>query len=475
MPDLDLCYLPATEAVALFRQRKLSPVELMRAVIARAEAVEPTINAFADSYFDEALAKARKAEARYMGSGGRPRALEGIPVAIKDEMTIKGKRTTSGSLVYKDRIDTETNVLVQRLQRAGAIVHARGTTPEFCAVGICHSRLWGVTRNPWNPDYTTGGSSGGSGASLAAGSATLATGTDIGGSIRTPAACCGVVGFKPPYGRNPEVPVFNLDFYSHSGPMARTVADCALMQNVLAGPHPKDIAGLKPRKRLPAAYGTIKGWRIAYSLDLGYFQLDEDVRQSTLAALDVFRALGATVEEVSVPWTQDCQTAVMNHLDHIFGASMARFLAEHREVMTDYVIGIAERARASTADDFLRSLEVAVELYDSVGPMLERHDAFICPTNAIPAVPAEHDPIAPGFEINGVEVDADFGWVMTHPFNMLSRCPVLSVPSGRASNGVPTGIQIVARTYDDSRVFQAATAFERAQPWLDVPERRPGL
>ncbi|MEE8534402.1 MAG: amidase [Kiloniellales bacterium] len=475
MPDLDLCYLPATDAVALFRRRKLSPVELMRAMIARAEAVEPTINAFADTYFDEALAKARKAEARYMGSGGRPRALEGIPVAIKDEMTIKGKRTTSGSLIFKDRIDTETNVLVQRLQRAGAIVHARSTTPEFCAAGICHSRLWGVTRNPWNPDCTTGGSSGGSGASLAAGSATLATGTDIGGSIRIPAACCGVVGFKPPYGRNPETPVFNLDFYSHSGPMARTVADCALMQNVLAGPHPKDIASLKPRKRLPAATGDIEGWRIAYSLDLGYFQLDEDVRQNTLAALDAFRALGATVEEVSFPWTEACQTAAMNYSDHLFGASIARFLADHREVMTDYVIAIAERARGSTADEFLRSLEVAVELYDSVGPMLERHDAFVCPTNAVPAVPAEHDPIGPGFEINGVTVDADFGWIMTHPFNMLSRCPVLSVPSGRASNGVPTGIQIVARTYDDARVFQAATAFERAQPWLDVPERRPEI
>ena len=143
--------------------------------------------------------------------------------------------------------------------------------------------------------------------------------------------------------------------------------------------------------------------------------------------------------------------------------------------MTDYVIGIAERAQKSTAEDFLRSLEVAVEVYDAFGPMIERHDVFICPTNALPAVAAEQDPIDPDFTIDGVKMDADYGWVMTHPFNMLSRCPVLSVPSGRAANGVPTGIQIVGRTYDDTSVFRAAAAFERAAPWLDAPERRPAL
>ena len=475
MPDLDLCYLSASEAIDLFKERTLSPVELLEALIARAETVEPKINAFADTYFEEALDKARKAEARYMKTDGRLRSLEGIPIAVKDESPLKGKRTTQGSLIFKDHVDTETSVLATRLQRAGAIFHARTTTPEFCAVGVCHSRLWGVTRNPWNGEFTPGGSSGGSAAALAAGSATLATGTDIGGSIRIPAACCGVVGFKPPYGRNPELPVFNLDFYSHSGPLARTVRDCALMQNVLAGPHPKDIASLKPKKRVPLQHDGIEGWRIAYSVDMGYFQVDPDVRRNTEAALDVFRGLGATVEEVSIGWTEECQTAAMNYLDHLFGASMARFLAEHRDIMTDYVIGIAERAQKSTAEDFLRSLEVAVEVYDTFGPMIERHDVFICPTNALPAVAAEQDPIDPDFTIDGVKMDADYGWVMTHPFNMLSRCPVLSVPSGRAANGVPTGIQIVGRTYDDTSVFRAAAAFEQAAPWLDAPERRPAL
>jgi amidase len=306
MSDDELCYLSAVEAIARFKARRLSPVELMRAVIARAEAVEPTINAFPMTNFERALEQARAAEARYMKADGRPRPLEGLAVAIKDETAIKGERTTYGSLVFRDHRDTVDSPSVERLRRAGAIFHARSAAPEFACAAICHSRLWGVTRNPWNPDYTPGGSSGGAAASLAAGSTTLANGSDIGGSIRIPASACGVVGFKPPYGRNPDEVPFNLDSYNHSGPLARTVADCRLMQNVLAGPHPKDIATLRPKLRIPETLGDIKGWRIAYSPDLGYFEIDPEVAANTESALDVFRELGATVEEVDLGWTLAC-------------------------------------------------------------------------------------------------------------------------------------------------------------------------
>ena len=206
----DLPYLPATEAIKAFSDGSLSPVDLMRSIISRSERVEPHINAFTDTYFESALEQARAAEERYRKSTQRP--LEGIPLAVKDEFKLKGTRRTSASLVYKDRVDNESDVIIDRLLDAGAIVHAKTTTPEFCLLGSCHSRLLGVTRNPWNLDITPGGSSGGSGASLAAGCTTIATGTDIGGSIRIPAALCGVVGYKPPYGRNPEIPLSNLDF-----------------------------------------------------------------------------------------------------------------------------------------------------------------------------------------------------------------------------------------------------------------------
>ncbi len=235
MTDEDLCYLPAHEAVARFKARELSPVELLEAQIARTEIAEPVINAFSDTYFEDALEQARKAEARYAGTDGRLRSLEGIPLAVKNEANIKGRRTTYGSLIYKDNVATTTDPHIERLLRAGAIVHARTTAPEFACDWVCHSRLEGITRNPWNPAYTCGATSGGSGASLAAGTTTLATGSDIVGSIRLPAAHCGVVGYKPPYGRNPNVMPQNMDLYSHVGPLTRTVEDCAMMQNTHGG------------------------------------------------------------------------------------------------------------------------------------------------------------------------------------------------------------------------------------------------
>ncbi|MCB2121103.1 MAG: amidase, partial [Rhodobacteraceae bacterium] len=335
MRDDELCYMPATEALARFRDKSLSPVELMAAVIARAEQTEPKLNAITYRHFDEAMDSARKAEARY-AKGGRTRALEGLPVAIKDESYIKGKPTSNGSLILKDHVADHTSPVNERILRAGAIVHARTATPEFSCAGYCWSRLWGVTRNPWNTDFTPGGSSGGSGAVLAAGSTTLATGSDIGGSIRIPASLTGTVGYKPPYGRNPEEPPFNLDFYCHNGPMARTVRDTILMQNVMAGPHPRDISTLRPRLRLPSEMKPIKGWKIAYSMDLGLFEVDSEVQANTLAALDVFRSLGATVEEVDLGWPADALEAGLTYLRHIFGAYLGQLLADHADEMTDY-------------------------------------------------------------------------------------------------------------------------------------------
>lgn len=476
MSELDLCYLPATEAIARFKARRLSPVELMRAVIARAEAVEPQINAFTIRHFDRALEQARKAEERYMKTDGRPRPLEGLPVAIKDETTIAGDRTTFGSLIFKDNIDQETAPPAERILRAGGIVHARSTAPEFSCAPITRSRLWGVTRTPWNLDYSSGGSSGGAGAALAAGSTTLANGSDIGGSIRIPASACGVVGFKPPYGRNPDGPPFNLDWYNHSGPMARTVADCALLQNVLSGPHPADIATIRPKLRIPARLDDgVKGRRIACSIDLGYIPVDPEVERNTRGAVEVFRELGATVEEIDLGWTRAVRDAAWAHLGGLFGAWVAKLLPAHRSEMTDYALEFAARGQRVTMADFLAAMEVEAAMYGTLAAVFRTHDLLICPTLAVPSVKADQDLTDPDFAVNGVKIDAYLDWCMTYPFNMLSRCPVMSVPSGFAGNGVPTGLQIVGRPFDDVGVFRAAAAFERARPWLDAPERRPRL
>jgi len=478
MSDAELCYLTATEALALFKARKLSPVELMKAVIARAEKVQPKLKPFTYMYFEEALDLARKAEAKYQKSGTRLGALEGLPIAIKDESYIKGKPTSFGSLITKDFVPEVTSVNNQRLLKAGAIVHGRTATPEFSCASVTHSKLWGVTRNPWNPRYTVGGSSGGSGGALAAGATSLAMGSDIGGSIRIPASATGVVGYKPPYGRNPDDPPFNLDPYCHTGPMTRSVADAILVQNVICGPSPTDIASLRPKLKLPTDYQPIKGWKIAYSMDLTCFEVDKEVVANTKAALEVFKSLGATVTEVDLKWGYAALKTGMDHLDHLFGTYLNKMAKKHAKIMTYYALDFAKQARKSTAADFLGAMEGAAKMYETFGPIMEQHDVFICPTLALPAVKADFLETREELRINGKQskLPAVLGWCMTTPFNTLSRCPVLAVPSGHAKNGVPTGIQIVGRTYSDADVFRAGMAYESAVGgWYRDAQHRPKL
>jgi aspartyl-tRNA(Asn)/glutamyl-tRNA(Gln) amidotransferase subunit A len=460
----DLHYLPATEAVRLFRARKLSPVELLQAVIARAEKVEPAINAFAETHFEEALAHARGAEASYKAGGQAPRALEGLPVAVKEEAPIKGHKNTLGSLPLRDVVADHTAVFVQRIIDAGAIVHARTTTPEFACAPVTWSKLWGVTRNPWNTAFSPGGSSGGSGASLAAGSTTLATGSDIGGSIRIPASFCGVVGFKPPYGRVPEVEIFNLDHYCHEGPLARTVADCALLENVIAGPHSSDVVSLRPKLVIPDDLEAIAGFRIALSTNLGCYEVDEEVVANTHAAAARLREAGAIVEEVSLPWDLAAiNRAARIHYGMIFGPTIQDLYAEHGDEFTSYARRFVAEAAEISKEDFVKGLELEARIYQPLGEILEKFDALICPTFAVPALPAEYD------SVNALDT------LMTVPFNIASRCPVLSVPSGRSRDGVPTGLSVVGKTYDDVTVFRVAAAHERLFPWFDQPARRPAL
>ena len=466
----DPAALTATEALAAFRARRLSPVELLQAVIARVERINPSINALSDTYFDEALAAARAAEARYTSRGQDVRPLEGLPLAVKDEMSETGRRITMGSHLFKDRIGTWTDAAVQRLKDDGAIAHARTITPEFSLLGVCHSKLWGVSRNPHNLAMTPGGSSGGAAAALAAGMTTLAIGSDIGGSIRIPASCCGVAGYMPPHGRVPDAPPYNLDPMSHTGPMARSVADCALMMNVMAGAHVDDITTLRETIHIPSAMPPIAGWRVAYSLDFGYKTLDPDVRTNTLAALEVFRGLGCTLDEVRVPWDAELPRIRAGYLHVLWGKRMSDLLAHHRHELSDYTIRYAEEAQRTPVEALHLAYDAMVRLSEGMGRLLDTHEILVCPTTAIPAVAADHDPYAAGFAIDGVPTDPRSGWIMTYPFNMLGRVPVMALPSGRTRNGVPTGIQIVARSYDDHRCFQAAYAYEAAMPRIGIVE-----
>jgi Asp-tRNA(Asn)/Glu-tRNA(Gln) amidotransferase A subunit family amidase len=466
-------YLPATEALDLFRSGKLSPVELMHAVIEQAEATEPAVNAFADCYFEEAIWQAKKAEIKYHNTKNNPGSLEGLPVAVKDDTAIQGHRTTVGSLLLKDNVSDYTNPSIERLLQAGAIIHARTTCPEFCWPWVCDSRMYGVTRNPWNLDYTCGGSSGGSAAALAAGSTILATGTDSAGSIRQPAAMCGVVGYKPPYGRNPSSPLESFDAYNHVGPMTRTVGDCALMQNVMSGPHPLDHTSVEPKLRIPKRHDPVAGLKIAYTIDFGCYEVADDVRRETLSSLAALRSAGAETVEVETGWAAAAIESAGHYGDHIYADNFTRAVEEHPEQVCDYTAYFAQQNNKITAADFHASLTIAGETWwHHLGPLFNEFDALVCPTVATQEVPAAMRPWEE-LIVNGKSIGAS-DWVMTILFNMFSRCPVLAIPSGMTDGGMPAGIQIVGRPLDDSTVFQIASELETAVNGFNGPQNRPG-
>jgi aspartyl-tRNA(Asn)/glutamyl-tRNA(Gln) amidotransferase subunit A len=485
---MDLTYLSATDALRLFRARELSPAELMRAVIDRAEKVEPVINAFAERLFDEALDQARDAEERYLGKGGRqPRPLEGIPVATKEKHAIAGRSLTEGSLVNIGNVATENAPVIDRILAAGGIIHARTTTPEFSVTYFTHTRLWGVTRNPWNTAFTPGGSSGGSAAALAAGTTLLASGSDIAGSTRVPAAFTGTVGFKAPYGRIPGAAPLSADFYRGDGPLARTVDDCVAFANVLIGPDPRDHTSLRPRLTLPTGYEPAAGMRLALCLRLGNYPVSAEIEANTRAAASALADAGASVTEIELPWTHaEIMRAAGAHFSQIFGAIIAEIARDHRDQLMPYTVALADQvANASGRITFLDGLQIETRMQRQLAEAMAPFDALICPTTAIPGLPAGDDLLGPEVALDGGVLGSTATATMTVPFNMNNRCPVLSVPSGhisgghmsggRTGSGLPTGIQIVGHTYDDATVFRVGKALEQARPWAYTASHRPQL
>ena len=473
----ELSYISAVEALSRFRDRTLSPVELLDAMYRRADDVEPTINALSGRRTEQAYEAARESAERWAGGGGgAPRPLEGLPVAAKEEQPLIGESIQFGSLLFEHEISPVTHPVCERILDAGGVIHARTTTPEFSCAGFTQSKLWGITRNPWNPTMSPGGSSGGSGASLASGTSVLATGSDIGGSIRIPASVNGLVGFKPPYGRVPALPPFNLDAYCHDGPMGRSIADVALLQNVIAGRHPMDHVSLANPPQLPLEYGSIKGRRIAFAVTVGDLPLDDDVEANTRAFADVLRAAGAIVEEVTVDIPRTMwMTASMIHFGAIFGASVGQDSAEEAALLTAYAADFARKSGAVIAErTFYEGLEMESAIHRTIGEVMADADALVMPCVASSGWLADDDYVDTRLVVGGVELDDYFESMLTPLFNIASRHPVLSVPSGRAGNGVPTGMQIVGHTFDDVTPFEIGAAVEREMGgWWADPSWRP--
>lgn len=479
MPDLrlidgyELAFAPATTILKAFRECRLTPVEYLEFLIERREAINPHINAFTEVFDKEALQAAAAATERYRI--GKPQGpLDGIPVAIKDETPVRNKRATSGSLTLRSNISADDAVLVTRIRQAGGIIYARTTTPEFCCAAWTHSKLWGITRNPWSLDFSPGGSSGGAGAALAAGLVPLADGSDIGGSIRIPAAFCGLVGFKPPYGRVPAPGPYNLDPFCHQGPLARTVADCALLQNVMSGHDPSDPVSLVERVIVGAEPAAPSSLRIAVNYDLGGFAVDPEIISAMESFVVYLRSSGFRVMETEVAWTfDDVMTAAKSHFSGFIGQEIRQHVTEYPEEINDYI------------HDFIRflpdgrtpyeGLESQGKVNSGLAAIFEEHDILLVPGMVTKGYLAGESYIDTPVVVDGHEYAHPVESWSTVVFNIASRHPVLTLPIGIASNGVPIAVQVVAPVFDDQSVFRFAAGVEADSDWYQADGKFPVL
>ena len=478
MLDDDYLFLNSSKLINTYKEKKVSPVEVTKAALDRSRYIQQECNAFTE-YFDKiALKNAKQAENSYLGKSHEPRPLEGISLAVKEEFAFINSCRSSGSKIFKDRVDNFTDVYIQRLLDGGSIPLFKTTTPEFCLLGTTWSDLHGVTTNPWNKKYTPGGSSGGSGVALATGACTIASGSDIGGSIRIPAAACGVFGYKPPYGRNPEVPYGNLDYYSHSGPMARSVEDIILMQSLTAGLNNQDIASLPKPQSFDGNF-DLKNLKIAWSDHLCGFEVEKDIVDNLKSALNILTDLGAVVEYIDPDLPDNLLDAAETYLNCLWGTSLKDIAKNKEDLLCAYTKKFIEVSKEKTLSELVDCNNIAWDAYSKFGPLLNKYDVFICPTNAVTSIPANHGYPNLEYEFNGeirkTEDAGDESMWLTTPFNMLSRLPVMSAPTGFASNGIPTGMQIVGKAYDDNTVFRVSLGYEKAITWLFDEKHRPKL
>jgi len=452
----DLAYISAHEALQRFREGSLLPVQVMEALYDRYKRYNDQINCVAYEYWDQAIDEAIAAGKRYENNTARP--LEGIAVAIKDEVYIKGQKTSNGSIRLCDQVAKVTDPVPERLLAAGAIVALRTTTPEMSCSPLTWSNLWGVTRNPWNTAITPGGSSGGSAAALTAGFTTLANGSDSGGSLRIPGSQCGLYGVKASYGRIPEAAPFNADPYCHQGVITRDIEDARLMYNVVAGPHMSDPASDFPFSKLTGFQPDLRGKRIAVSYDFGFFQLEPDVRRNFQNLIIELEKQGAVVTEVDIAWDKRCIDTAITHQYSMMGKMLVNADdADHEhqaeDTMTDYYRIYLEGVKTITDEVIKEANEYAQVMAQTMERVFAEHDVFLCPAVCSTKVKADHDTSSEKLFIDGVEVHPVKGWFTTYIFNTLSDYPVISAPNGFADNGVPTGVQVVAPKRQEKVAF----------------------
>jgi len=460
--DRTLVETDALTLARLIRDKQVSPVGVVEAVLARIEALQPTVNAFITVTAEEARAAARRAEAAVMG-GERLGPLHGVPFSVKDLLPTRGVRTTMGSLIFADQVPAEDAVPVRRLREAGAILVGKTTTPEFGHKPLTDSPLFGATRNPWDLSRTAGGSSGGAAAAVVSGQAPLALGTDGGGSIRLPASCCGIVGLKPTLGRVPHVSQADLfSSTSYIGPMARTVAETAACFDAIAGfdagdPYSRPEPADDPRDV------TVRGLRVGWLPRVGNRLVDAEVLAATEAAVRHLDAGGAQVETLDEDVSAFEQTFLIG-LQAGLAARVGAHMAAFGDKVAPSLRESVERGARWSAVDWVNALGQRTAMYRRVNALFRRFDVLLSPTLSRPALAVDHDAFRP-ITIGGEEAGSIRGawYPYLWPFN-LSGHPALSLPCGVAADGLPIGLQIVGPWYGDRPVLALAGHLERERP-----------
>jgi aspartyl-tRNA(Asn)/glutamyl-tRNA(Gln) amidotransferase subunit A len=450
----EIAYATIAGLGARYRKRDLSPVEVTQTLLARIDKVDPILHAFVTLTADRALADARAAEEALRRGDARP--LLGIPVAHKDIYLTRGIRTTGGSALLADWIPEDQATCVERWQAAGTVLLGKLITHEFAFGLQFPGHRFPPARNPWNLDHIPGGSSSGSGAALAAGLVAGATGSDTGGSIRGPAAFCGIVGLKPTYGRASRAGVLSLSWtLDHTGPMARTVEDCAYLLQALAGHDPADPASSRaPVDDYVAPLARdIRGLKIGVPRTYFFEGVDPEVERAFDEALETLRRLGAEVRDVRIPSLAATPSFLLILMAEAF-AYHERDIREHPELYGEV---LRERILAGaliTASEYMQAQRIRSQICSETAEVLKSVDVLATPTALKPATPFAQ------------AYDPEFGFPRSNmpPFN-LTGSPTLALPCGFSSSGLPLSLQLAGRSFEEGTVLRVGHAYERATRW----------
>jgi aspartyl-tRNA(Asn)/glutamyl-tRNA(Gln) amidotransferase subunit A len=468
MDSKGLCYFSAGELSRLIRKKEVSPVEVVKAHLARVEALEPALNSFIALLPEQAVEEAKLAE-REIQAGRYRGPLHGIPIGLKDLFYVKGVRNTSGSKIFDHFIPDHDSTIALKLKDAGAILLGKLNLHQFAYGPTGENPDYGNMHNPWNTERITGGSSGGSASATASGQCTLAMGTDTGGSIRIPSALCGLVGLKPTYGRLSRYGMTVLSWsQDHPGPMTRTVEDCALVMNAVAGYDPRDpsSANMSIPDFTKSLTENIKGLRVGVPKEPFEDPVDSEVEHFVRSAIELLSKLGATIHEMSWPMYHESKAISSTIL-------MAEATAYHSQLMKRQGSRLDPKVRLRleaglliSAVDYIQAQRARRLFYQQSCDLFKNVDLLAGPTVPITACNIGTEEVQIGNTLLGV---IPLLTQHTRPYN-LNGFPAITVPCGFSRNGLPVGFQLAGKPFDEAMVLRAAFAYEQATEWH---QRRP--